>query len=263
MMCVRQDPLLESSVCTGHVMHARHRPTRHHFRYPVACLRLPLGAIAAPRCIGLLGVDRGGVFSFRREEHGPRDGSALEPWLRGILAEHGLAARADGEVVLQCFPRLFGYVFNPVSLWFCHDRAGTLRVVLAEVNNTFGEHHNYLLHHDDLSPIGAGDTLVARKIFHVSPFFPVSGEYRFAFRLEAARIEVRIDYWDGGERMLSTSVGGSLRVLDARAMRQWLLRHPFMTLGVMARIHWQALRLWLKRVPFFSKPVPPVKEVSR
>ena len=255
--------LLAPAVCIGHVMHARHLPTGHHFRYPVACLRLPLSAVATPRRIGLLGIDCAGVFSFRRADHGSRDGGALEPWIRNIIAAQGFAGRVNGEVVLQCFPRLFGYVFNPVSLWFCHDSDGVLRLVLAEVNNTFGERHSYLVHHHDLSPIAPGDTLIARKVFHVSPFFPVSGEYHFAFRLEPARADVRIDYRDGGRRMLSTRVGGRLTPLDPAAMRRWLLRFPLMTLGVIARIHWQALRLWLKRVPFFSKPAQPIEEISR
>ncbi|NMG75960.1 DUF1365 family protein [Aromatoleum diolicum] len=249
-------------VCFGAVFHRRHAPADNRFTYPVAFLRLPLsrlGELSVP----LLGIDRANVFSFRTADHGPRDGSALLRWLRELLARHGLAHVADGEVVLQTMPRVFGFVFNPVSFWFCHDRNGALRVVLAEVNNTFGEHHNYLVHHDDLRPIAPGDELVARKVFHVSPFFPVRGEYRFRFAGQASTHVAIIDYWDGDVRQLSTSVGGVARTLDGPAMARWLLRYPFMTLGVVTRIHWQALRLWTKKVGFFRKPLPPLEETTR
>lgn len=255
------DPL-SPTACFGTVFHERHAPVRNRFVYPLAFLRLPLsrlGELAVP----LLGIERANVFSFFSRDHGPRDGTPLLPWLRALLGRHGLGEVADGEVVLQTMPRMLGHLFNPVSFWFCHDRAGELRVVLAEVNNTFGEHHNYLVHHRDLAPIRPGDELRAIKVFHVSPFFPVTGEYRFRFHAGAAAPSVAIDYWEGGERRLSTAVGGRARPLDGRAMRAWLLRYPFMTLGVVVRIHRQALRLWLRRVRFFHKPLPPLEETTR
>ena len=213
--------------------------------------------------VPLLGIGRRNVFSFLARDHGPRDGSPLLPWLRRVLEHHGVAAACDGAVVLQTFPRIFGHVFNPVSFYFCHDRAGALRAVLAEVNNTFGEHHNYLVHHPDLRSIASGDVLDAQKVFHVSPFFPVRGEYRFRFDYRGTAQAVAIDYSDAGRALLSTRVGGRLAPLDGRAMVRWLVRYPFMTLAVVLRIHWHAARLWLKKVPFFSKPLPPIEETSR
>ena len=249
-------------VSFGAVMHERFRPTRHRFVYRVATLRLPLARLEQIR-VPLLGIDRPNLFSFLTRDHGARDGSPLLPWLRRLLEGEGLAAVVDGEVVLQTFPRLFGYVFNPVSFWFCHDRQGQLRAVLAEVSNTFGEHHNYLVHHADLRPIRSGESLAARKVFHVSPFFPVRGEYRFRFDFESAVQAVAIDYQDGGLPQLATRLGGRLAPLDGRSMLRWLLTHPFMTLAVVARIHWHALQLWLKKVPFFRKPPPPIEESPR
>lgn len=248
--------------CFGAVFHERRVPAQNRFAYPVAFLRLPLSqwdSLAVP----LLGVDRPQVFSVRSADHGPRTGAPLLPWLRGLLQEQGLATLADGEVVLQTMPRMFGFVFNPVSFWFCHDRAGALRLVLAEVNNTFGEQHNYLIHHADLRPIRLGDELRARKVFHVSPFFPVAGEYRFRFHAEGAVPTVAIDYWDDGECRLRTAIGGRARPLDGRAMLHWLAQYPLMSLGVVARIHWQALRLWRMRVRFFHKPPAPLEETTR
>jgi hypothetical protein len=242
-------------------MHERHVQAHNRFVYPTAFLRLPLSRIGALRT-PLLGIERANVFSFRNRDHGARDGSPLLPWIQALLHGQGLAQLCDGEIVLQTMPRILGFVFNPVSFWFCHDRDGAVRVVLAEVSNTFGERHNYLVHHPDLRPIVSGDELRATKCFHVSPFFPVRGEYRFRFEQRGAVHAVSIDLWDGGELQLSTRLSGRAQALDGRAMRKWFVRQPFMTLGVVARIHWQALRLALRRVSFFRKPPPPIQETT-
>lgn len=262
MNVARYRPSLDPAVCFGAVMHERAGEARNRFVYRLAFLRVPLSGWDALK-VPLLAVDRPGIFSLRTADHGARDGSPLLPWIRELLAAHGLAATCDGEVVLQTMPRLFGYVFNPVSFWFCHDRDGRLRVVLAEVSNTFGERHNYLVHHHDLRPIEFGDELSARKVFHVSPFFPVRGEYRFRFASAGEVHSVRIDYWDGGECRLATRVGGRAQPLSGTSMTRWLAQFPLMTLGVTARIHWQALRLWRKRAAFFRKPLPPLEETTR
>jgi len=209
----------------------------------------------------LLGVDRPGVFSLRSRDHGARNGAPLLPWIRDLLDRQGLV-EADGEVVLQTMPRMFGFLFNPVSFWFCHDRQGGLRAVLAEVSNTFGEHHNYLVAHPDHRPITAGDELKACKVFHVSPFFPVRGEYRFRFSRQGGVVSTAIDYWEGGHCQLATRLSGREQPLTGRALLGWLARLPLMSFGVVLRIHWQALRLALRRVPFFRKPHPPTEELS-
>lgn len=245
----------------GDVMHRRDSPAVHAFRYGVFFVRWRIdgGPQSWPSWVA---HNRRAMLSLFDADYGPRDGSPLLPWIRTLLSRHGLAA-ADGAIWLQTFPRLFGYVFNPVSFWLCHDRGGALRAVLAEVNNTFGEHHNYLLAHEDVRPILPGDRLTARKVFHVSPFFPVAGEYRFRFCDDGDACRFHIDYDDSKGHRLATRLAGS-RVSATRASRvKLLLRFPLMTFTVMARIHWHALRLWRKRVPFFSKPPPPVEETTR
>ena len=253
---------LAPAVCFGAVMHARHAPVAHRFAYPLAFVRLPLSGLPSLD-VPLLGIDRWNLFSVRSQDHGPRDGSALAPWIRALLARHGLAEACDGEIVLQTLPRLLGYAFNPVSFWFCHDRAGALRAVLAEVNNTFGEHHNYLVHHADLAPIRGGDVLQARKVFHVSPFFPVRGDYRFRFDARGAVHGVAVDYWEDGVCRLTTRLSGRAQPLTGGALARWFCRHPLMTLAVILRIHWQVLRLALARVRFHPKPAPPLEETTR
>lgn len=231
----------------GHVMHRRLRPAVNAFVYPVFYLQLPLRRLDEAGC-GIFSVERRNVLSFYSKDHGARDGSPLLPWIQAQLRQRGLPD--DGEIVLQCFPRLFGYVFNPVSFWFCHDRAGQLIAVLAEVNNTFGGRHNYLLHNADRSPLRDGQELRAEKLFHVSPFNEIEGGYRFRFHLERPVPLARIDYDDAEGELLLTSISGKPRAWSAPALLGAFLRMPFLTAGVMCRIHWQALKLWLKGVPF-------------
>lgn len=250
------------SLVAATVVHRRKRPRENAFRYRVAYLCLDLGTLgsAAGRW---LKVDRAGLVSFRRADHGGRDGRDLQAWLREILAGHGLGDVCDGEVTLMTMPRMLGYVFNPVSFWFCRDRVGALRAVLCEVNNTFGESHCYLVHHGDRRPIEPQAWLDGRKVFHVSPFLPVEGSYRFRFRLDAQAAHVDVNYHDADGLMLATSVGGRREPLTDRAVLHRFLGNPMMTMGVVLRIHWQALQLWRKRVKFYRKPDPPPQLVSR
>lgn len=245
----------------GEVAHARHRPVRNAFRYPVFFLRFRIDRMDDLAVAGL-SVDRFNLTSVHRRDHGPRDGSDLERWVRDLLRREG-CDHADGSVWLQTFPRVLGYVFNPVSFWLCHDRQERLRAVLCEVSNTFGERHNYLLTHPDGRPIESGDWLEARKAFHVSPFFPVDGGYRFRFSDDGTRAHFRIDYGDDGGTLLATSIAGEGRALTGTGLARCILAQPFMTAVVMARIHWQALRLWLKGAPFFRKPALPAQETTR
>jgi hypothetical protein len=257
---VNDNPHLGPAVCFGAVMHERLRPVGNRFAYPLFYLRLPLSRLHEADALGLA-VDRPGLLSLRLADYGARDGSHPLPWIRTVLAAEGVAA--EGEVVLQTLPRMFGHAFNPVSFWFCHDRDGLLRAVLCEVSNTFGERHNYLVAPADGHPIAENETLRARKVFHVSPFFPVRGEYLFRFRRRGGIHSVAIDYCEGGQEMLRTRISGHAQPLSAAALRRAAVRFPLLGLGVIARIHWQALRLWARRVPFFRKPLPPLEQTTR
>lgn len=252
---------LGPAIGAGAVMHERRMPWVHRFTYPVRFVRVPLSQWDTVRVAGL-GIDRPGLLGLHSRDHGARDGSPPMAWIRGLLAQRGLTHICDGEVVLQTCPRVFGFVFNPVSFWLCHDGEGRLRAVLAEVNNTFGEGHNYWVVRSDLGPIGADEVLPADKVFHVSPFFPVSGEYRFRFDQRDGLSVVCIDYWDAGALQLATRIGGRLEPLDAAGVRRWLLGFPLLTLGIVWRIHWQALRLWLRGATFFRKPPAPSEHTT-
>ena len=246
----------------GVVTHRRLRPAANAFAYPVFYVQLPLRNLAAADC-AVFAVDRARLLCVRQRDHGPRDGSPLLPWIERLLRERGLPA--DGEITLQTFPRVLGFVFNPVSFWFCRNPEGQLVAVLAEVNNTFGGHHHYLLHNPDGAPLRDGQTLRACKAFHVSPFCDVEGGYRFRFRLDAPVPLVRIDYDDAEGPLLLTAIAGKPRAWSSAALLGAFLRMPLLTFGVFARIHWQALRLWLKGVPFRgARPSsPPLQESTK
>lgn len=245
----------------GRVMHRRLRPVAHRFEYPVFHLLVPLSRVVDLES-PLFGVNRRGLFSFHFSDYGAGDGRHPLAWVRETLAREGLAA-ADGEVWLQTFPRILGYLFNPVSFFFCHDRDGGLRAVLCEVNNTFGERHQYLLAHADGRPIRPNEILRARKRFHVSPFFRVEGGYRFRFLPPGQWSLAWIDYHDAHGDLLHTSICGAAAPFGTGTLLRAFARYPWMTLGVMLRIHVQALRLWGKRVPFFRKPEPPAEALTR
>ena len=253
----------QASMGFGAVWHRRLRPVAHEFRYGSYFLLLPLRSLRAQPSAALK-RNRWGWLSFHDRDHGAGGDDALA-WFEQLLQGEGIAD-ADGEIWLQTYPRVLGHVFKPVSFWYAHRADGSLAAVLAEVNNTFGERHAYLLAGPELA---WGSESAARKVFHVSPFCSADGEYRFRFeRLTTpegrpAHAMARVDLHDGQGLLLQTSQGGAVEPLTAASVRRAFFGMPLMTLGVVLRIHWQALRLWIKRVPFFAKPQAPRRFVSR
>jgi len=255
-------------ISLGLVRHRRLRPAANAFQYGVYTLLLPLRTLAdAPFTSRLCSRNRFNLLSFHDRDHG--DGQTpLLTWIDGLLQAEGIDD-ADGEIWLQAFPRVLGYVFNPVSFWFCHRKNGELRAILCEVSNTFGEKHSYLL--DTGSAMPWGKELTAKKIFHVSPFCAVAGSYSFRFmrstqtidEQQIERMVARIDYGDDDGPLLLTSISGKVQPASDRLLAFAFVRYPFMTLGVIVRIHWQAAKLFIKRVPFFKKPSPPSSSLSR
>ena len=246
----------------GRTFHGREGAVSNAFTYGIDYV-LTEPEAPAPRAPRIFSRNRANLVSLHDADHGgvPGKGRGAE-WVREVLAAHGLDGAADGRVLLLAQPRVFGHVFNPVSFWLCHDRAGGLRVVIAEVTNTYGDRHSYLCHHDDLRVIERTDLLGARKVFHVSPFLTIEGDYTFRFDIRPDRVGIWITHRSGNGRLLAT-LTGRRRPLRAGALWAALLRRPFGSRRVLGLIHWQALKLWRKGAAFHARPLPPVDEVSR
>lgn len=240
----------------GSVMHARHGERKNAFRYPVFTLFMNCADQA-----NVLKVFRKkyfGILGLSGRDYLNGESEVLLTAVQDFL--HQQCGYQAQEVWLQTFPRMFGYVFNPVSFWFCR-RNDRLEAVLCEVNNTFGERHFYWIAPEQ--GIESDRWYSARKVFHVSPFFPVEGFYKFRFALNDEGSRIDINYFGTDERLhLSTYVEGRFRELEADSLFAVVGRYGWMTPLVVLRIHWQALKLWRKKVQFYSKPVPPKKEVT-
>jgi uncharacterized protein len=249
----------------GSVRHKRIKPAANAFAYATYFLMLPMRAMHGAQTAGdaaptSLKHNRGAAISFFDCDHGDGRTNAVN-WIDELLAKEGITD-ATGELWLHTYPRVLGYTFKPVSFWYCHAQDDSLRAIVVEVNNTFGERHCYLLDRP-----AYGQELTADKVFHVSPFCTLEGNYRFRFmRSSHGGVEqtiARIDYDDAVGPLIETSVSGTLEPVTPAALRKALWRYPAMTFGVVARIHWQAARLWFKRVPFVSKPKLPENFVTR
>lgn len=242
----------------GQTFHGRKGTVQNRFRYSIDYVLLTPETAKGPR---LFSRNRANLMGIRDQDHGGAPGRGTGTvWVRQVLAAHGLSVPARIDLLAQ--PRVLGHVFNPVSFWLCHDEHDVLRVVIAEVTNTFGDRHSYLVHHPDQGPITAEDHLTARKIFHVSPFQPVEGSYRFRFDIRPDRIGIWIDF-SAGENGVIATLTGRRTPLTNRAILWACLRRPFGSRRVLALIFWQALKLRLKGVAYRPRPEPPAKEVSR
>lgn len=247
--------------CPAIVMHKRLRPRINQFVYQVFYLCFNISKVSEIRS-KFLSVDRFNLFSFHNSDHAKRDGSSIENWIREVLAQKNLGQKVE-NIYLLTYPRILGYVFNPVNFWFCLDSQKNLIAVLAEVNNTFGENHDYLIFNSDHSPLRENQWFLAKKEFHVSPFFKVDGSYKFRFIFNQKNICAWIDYFDdNGEKNLLTSVVCERSELNDRNLLRAFFAIPFMTLKVIILIHWQALKIIAKKIRYISKPRPKTHKIT-
>jgi uncharacterized protein len=251
-----------SALYFGSVMHHRLIPFKHRFRYRVFSLWLDLDELVGPlKRLKLMPHNRFGLFSFHDRDHGARDGSPLRPWVERLLAQAGLDLEG-GPIRLLCFPRLLGFVFNPLSVYYCYDRAETLRAIVYEVKNTFGDQHAYVLPVPERRNSGEAITQSCDKTFFVSPFIGMASTYRFRIKEPGETLSVLIrQSVPEGEQLIAT-LHGERRPLDDKRLIAAFLRYPLMTLKVIGAIHWQALWLWLKGARFHRHPGPPEREAS-
>jgi len=243
-----------ASLYFGDVMHARLKPSGHRFSYRVMSLLIDLDRLGeADRQSALFGVNRCALYSFHEKDHGPRDGSSLRAYAERCAA----AERIDlsgGRVELLCYPRLLGYGFNPLSVYFCRRADGELALVIYEVRNTFGEIHPYVL------PVRTGEWSDAGlrqqqdKLFYVSPFVPMAMRYHFRVLPPSETVKLRILETDCDGPLLAATFNGRRRALTSAALLRSFVALPLVSLKIMAAIHWEALRLWLKGAQLVPRP---------
>lgn len=239
----------------GDVMHARLKPIGHRFSYRVMSLLIDLDRlIEADRQSRLFGVNRAALYSFHEADHGMRDGSSLRDYAQACAAEHGIEL-SGGRVLLLCYPRLLGFTFNPLSVYFCYAACGDLALVIYEVRNTFGDIHAYALpvRPGEVSP--AGVRQAQDKLFYVSPFVEMAMRYHFRVSPPGERIKLRILETDREGPLLSATFNGARRPLTTTALLRAFFALPLVTLKIVAAIHWEALRLWLKGARLVPRPI--------
>jgi DUF1365 family protein len=238
----------------GEVVHTRSRPRRHRLRYSVFSLLIDLDKLedTAASC-RLFSLNRFNLFSFHENDHGTA-GYSVKQWVKIELSDAGIDTE-NGPIRLLCYPRLLGYVFNPLSVYFCYRPNEELAAILYEVHNTFGERHAYLIRVD-----GTGTKPIRQscdKQLHVSPFIGMDARYDFRISPPGEEIILTIAESDVQGVLLQAAFTGTRRPLTDRTLLQAFFRYPLMTLKIIVGIHWEALRLWRKGAEVYKKPESP------
>jgi len=250
------------------VMHRRHVAPLYRFLYRIFYLLLDIDRLdAIAKRLRFFSHNRFNLLSFYDADHG--DGSKpLRAWAESLCSAHGIEL-AGGRIRLLAQPRMFGLTFNPISIWYCEHADGHLRAVIAEVRNTFGEKHSYVLGPQSLaSPASAGSVLpyeaelVKDKCFHVSPLFDLVGRYHFRFGEPGARLRVLIHEQRENAPLMDATMAGPAERFDDRQILWQVAKMPVQAVKVLLGIHWQALKIWLRGAKFHPKPQPPTVDHS-
>ncbi len=248
--------MLNSGLYAGTVRHTRVKPRRHKLAYRIFMLLIDLDELEALGGLRTFGVGRFNLFGFDPARYGATPGQPLKAQIEGHLAAAGLAS--GGPIRLLTMPQILGRAFNPLSVYFCHDREARLSAILYEVNNTFGERHAYLIPAEDAGLVRQA----CENGFYVSPFMDMALAYAFKVRPPGDAVAVAVDVSDDDGLILATSFAGQRRPLTDRALLGAWLTHPWMSLGVLAAIHWEALKIWLKGEKIRQRPPAPAAPVT-
>ena len=251
-------PYDPNGIYHGQVRHARYRPKRHRFSYSVFSFLLDIDHLEETgRSLKLFSFNRFNLFSFWQKDHGPKDGRALRPFLTQLLDKAGLDEPA--KIFILCYPRILGMAFNPITLYYCHDRNDQISAMIYEVRNTFGGDHIYVV------PMFGTDTQhnhERSKKLHVSPFMGMQASYSFTAPPpdDSIRFVIRETY-EEKPMLIASFVGKRKQLTDIELVKSFI-KHPLMTLKIVAGIHFEAVRLLLKGVPYIKGENKPEKRIS-
>ena len=241
-----------SCIYSGFVTHRRFKPKRHFFSYKTFSLLIDLNEIEnLDKKINFFSYNRFNILSFYDVDHGPRDGSSLSEWVKNRLADAKINI-GSGNIKLLCYPRFFGYVFNPLSIFYCYDEKSQIKAILYEVKNTFNEQHTYVF------AASSSSNLILHKCnkkFYVSPFMEMETFYNFRLLKPGVTLNVFIKQGDKKGALLTACQIGKKVEMSSRNLLFQFLRHPLMSFKVILAIHFEALRLWIKGVRLVKRKI--------
>ena len=239
-----------SSIYNGTVIHKRFKPKTHFFKYSVFSLLIDLSELdQLDKKIKFFSFNKFNLISFFERDHGDRDGSSLVEWVKKNLDENNISSE-DVKIKLLCYPRIFGYVFNPLSVFFIYNSNEKLISILYEVKNTFGEQHTYIFKVENENNIFQHN---CSKKFHVSPFIEMNCDYFFKILKPGEKISVIIDQYHTKEKILYASQDGKRVDFNSKELLKSYLKHPLMTFKIISAIHFEAFKLWTKGIKFIKK----------
>jgi len=252
--------MLTSSLYRTRIFHRRRRPKSHRLSYGAFFLLLDVDELDhMHRRLKWFSYNSFNVFSFYDRDHGPGTSEPLRPWIENYLGQAGVDLDG-GSIQALCMPRILGYVFNPITVYYCYHRDGRMRAVLYEVSNTFGQRHSYLFTVDD--PAEGLLQHSCDKRFFVSPFIDVAGRYKFSLRRPGKELYLHIRQSDAEGTLLDAWVNGDKSHISDKNLLLCLVRYPLLTLKVMGGIHWEALKIWLKGIRTVARPEAPSEPVT-
>ena len=239
-----------SKIYTGKVIHRRFKPKEHYFKYSVFSLLIDLDELEdIQKEISIFSYNKFNIISFFDKDHGERDGSSLKNWVYSNIKTLGI--EEEVKIKLLCYPRIFGYVFNPLSIFFVYDKSSKLIAILYEVKNTFGEQHTYVFKTNDEKVIQNS----CKKKFYVSPFIEMNCDYSFKILKPEEQLSVVINQSDEEGKLLFASQDGIAQEFNNKNLIISFLSHPLMSFKVIAAIHYEAFKLWIKRIKLVTKKI--------
>ena len=242
--------MTNSCIYNGSVIHKRFKPKKHFFKYKVFSLFIDLSELnELNRKLKFFSINKFNLISFYEKDHGERDGSSLINWVKLNLSINNISSE-NIKIKLLCYPRILGYVFNPLSIFFIYDKNDKLISILYEVKNTFGEQHTYVF------KVESDEKLIQNncsKKFHVSPFIEMNCNYFFRILNPVESLSVIIDQYDKEGKILFASQDGKRTDLTSKNLMNSYLKHPLMTFKIISAIHFEAFKLWIKGIKFVKK----------